>query len=151
MCVLISFVKVCFCDKVSSHWVHWCGFSSVCLFRWCLKLLWFIKAFITLNLLIWLLPSVHSHIFFKITFLCETPITLVALILFLPSVWYDMFYKSLLLWESLITLGALMCLLLSVFLQMMFEDIMICKSLYHIDCIDMVSHQCAFSHVLFLL
>ena len=125
MCVLWCFTRVLLLTKHLSHWLHWYGFSPVCVL-WCcngcivcsqviFKITAHWESFVTMAALIWFIPSVCFQMAQKMTVSWESLITITAMEWFHQSVCVQVAYKITIMWESLITLAALIQFLLCMY------------------------------------
>ena len=57
--------------KKLSHWLHWCDFSPKWILIWLVRLLFNVIR-ITLGTIIWSLPSMNSHMYFKIAIIWKS-------------------------------------------------------------------------------
>ena len=69
--------------KLLSQWLHWYGFSPVCLLKWTITV-W--ESLLTMAALIWFLISVCPQMNCKLTILWGNHVTMAAMVRLLPSV-----------------------------------------------------------------
>ena len=125
--IICSFINL-LCLKDFSHWLHWYGFSPVCILMWVVRLPTCVNA-ISHVALIWSFPSMNPEVSFKKNITYKSLITLATLISTLPSVYIYMSFKSIMHWKCLITLSTLIWSFLSMCYYVSFKMANCCKCL----------------------
>ena len=85
-------------EKLLPHWMHQYGFSPWCVPIWVMRWLFCKKSLVTLAALMCFFPNVCSNMDYKSHLLWKSLVIFVAMVRFLPTMCSHMVYKMTILW-----------------------------------------------------